>query len=346
MDKRITIYDIADKLNLSTTTVFRAINNKPRVSDKTKRLVLETAEAMGFKVNKAAKSLARNTIKLCFIIGYRVPVFHDEVIRGVKAASEELADFNMRLECHIVEDKIAARYSILTLIKEAAESGCQGILLLPSPDMRGYHELISDLTGNNHIQIALIGTDIPGSNKLFSLRQDGMTSGSLAAELLWWFTERKSVVVFTGYKDIGIHAEVLDGFYRGCRKYPLNILDVLENHDDSDLAYYNTEKAIRLYPELEGIYINSANSLTVCQKLEELGLGGKIKVVASDVFPELLKYMRQGIVHASIFQDPFNQGRRALKQLYGCIAEGEVCEKNILVRPQVVLHSNMDTFIG
>ena len=62
MEKRTTIYDIAARLGISTATVNRALTGKPRVKDETRKLVLQTAEEMGFRPNSLARSLARGRV--------------------------------------------------------------------------------------------------------------------------------------------------------------------------------------------------------------------------------------------------------------------------------------------
>lgn len=344
MEKRVTIYDIAKKLNISTGTVNRALNDKAEVSSKTKQLVVETAQMMGFKVNKAAKSLSRNTVKMGFIINYDIPAFHDEIINGVKAANKELSDFNISLECYIAQMPTPSRrLEILNKMNEMADKGINGILVLPSADMRGYHELIQELFEKN-VSVATVCSDILGSSRVFSIRQDAFLSGKIAAELLWWFTESKNVAIFTGYKEVGVHAEVIEGFFDESNRKKLNIIGIFENHDDPLLAYNTTQVVLRENPQIEGIYINTANSSAVCKKIKEMGLAGKIKVVASDIFPELKSFMMDDTIHASIFQDSFNQGRLALKFLYQHIAEATPVEKNILIKPQIILKSNVDSF--
>jgi LacI family transcriptional regulator len=49
--KEITIYDIAEKLNLSASTVSRALNDHPIIKEKTRKLVRATAESMNFEFN-------------------------------------------------------------------------------------------------------------------------------------------------------------------------------------------------------------------------------------------------------------------------------------------------------
>ena len=46
--KRVTMKDIADKLNLSINAVSLALNDKTGVGEETKRLIINTAEVMGY----------------------------------------------------------------------------------------------------------------------------------------------------------------------------------------------------------------------------------------------------------------------------------------------------------
>lgn len=57
MKKRATIYDIAKELNITVSTVSRALNGFRTISDATKKAVLETAERLNYSPNKLASSL-------------------------------------------------------------------------------------------------------------------------------------------------------------------------------------------------------------------------------------------------------------------------------------------------
>ena len=47
----IRIQDIAEKLNISPSSVSRALNNNERISEETRNLVWKTAKEMGYKLN-------------------------------------------------------------------------------------------------------------------------------------------------------------------------------------------------------------------------------------------------------------------------------------------------------
>lgn len=85
MKKKTTIYNIAEKLNLTAATVSRALNNNPKISEKTRKLVQETAIQMNYEQNTLARALKSGK---SFNVGVIVPRidsnFFASVIRGIE----------------------------------------------------------------------------------------------------------------------------------------------------------------------------------------------------------------------------------------------------------------------
>jgi LacI family transcriptional regulator len=94
-----TIRDVAKKLNISIYTVSRALDGYDDVADKTRELVIQTADEMGYAPNRAARQLRRQKAET---IGFVVPAiagrmsepFSTEFIAGV---GEELSARNFDL---------------------------------------------------------------------------------------------------------------------------------------------------------------------------------------------------------------------------------------------------------
>lgn len=57
MNKEITIYDIAKSLEISPTTVSRALNNHTAVNEQTKQRIFRAAKEMGYRSNIFASNL-------------------------------------------------------------------------------------------------------------------------------------------------------------------------------------------------------------------------------------------------------------------------------------------------
>ena len=89
-----TIRDVAKHLNLSITTVSRALDGYDDVADSTRALVIETAQKMGYSPNRAARQLRRQKTET---IGFILPAsakrfdepFFTEFISGLGEALSE-----------------------------------------------------------------------------------------------------------------------------------------------------------------------------------------------------------------------------------------------------------------
>ncbi|MEM1259355.1 MAG: LacI family DNA-binding transcriptional regulator, partial [Bacteroidota bacterium] len=85
------IHDIAERLNITASTVSRALNGNPRISERTKKAVLKTADELNYEPNQVASALRSGRTQL---IGMLVPsinrAFFSSIIRGVEEVANSL----------------------------------------------------------------------------------------------------------------------------------------------------------------------------------------------------------------------------------------------------------------
>lgn len=86
---RITIKDIAKNLNISASTVSRALNNNPDISLETRKLVQDYANEHKYKPNSLALSLRNNQSN---IIGVIVPELANHFFSSVLSGMETIAE--------------------------------------------------------------------------------------------------------------------------------------------------------------------------------------------------------------------------------------------------------------
>ena len=84
----ITIYDLARELNVSPSTVSRALNDHPGIGKKTKKAVKALAEKRGYRLNIIASSLRTNKTST---FGIMVPWINRPFISSLIAGIEEAA---------------------------------------------------------------------------------------------------------------------------------------------------------------------------------------------------------------------------------------------------------------
>lgn len=124
MNKKTTIYDIAKVLDITAASVSRALNNNPKISESTRKLVLETAAKMNYKQNKLALALRSGKSYNVGVIVPRIDSnFFASVIRGIE---EELYahKYNVII-CQTHEDEKREFENVNTLLNAQVD----GILM-------------------------------------------------------------------------------------------------------------------------------------------------------------------------------------------------------------------------
>jgi transcriptional regulator with XRE-family HTH domain len=84
----ISIKDIAQKANVSPSTVSRALNDHPRISTETKKLIQELARSMGYVPSQAARNLVTQQSAT---IGVAVADYLDPFYVSLLASIEDVA---------------------------------------------------------------------------------------------------------------------------------------------------------------------------------------------------------------------------------------------------------------
>jgi LacI family transcriptional regulator len=88
--KDITIYDIAEKLNISVATVSRALKDDPVVSKKTKKKIFDMVDEMGYRTNHYARNLRRQQTNTVGVIVHELKsTFITSVLSGIEKVTTE-----------------------------------------------------------------------------------------------------------------------------------------------------------------------------------------------------------------------------------------------------------------
>ncbi|QEK11595.1 LacI family transcriptional regulator [Crassaminicella thermophila] len=125
----VTIKDIAKKLGISYTTVSRALNGKPGVSQETVEKVLKEARKMGYQPNAIARGLVKkytNTIGL--VIADITNPYYPSIARGVEDAARKIG-YNVFL-CNTNYNKENEQSYLKTLQEQRVD----GIIINPAKD--------------------------------------------------------------------------------------------------------------------------------------------------------------------------------------------------------------------
>jgi len=339
------IKEIARALNVSIGTVDRALHGRTGVSEKTKTRVLQMAEKMGYTPNLAAQALKLNRkLSIAAILPKHISHFFDPVRAGIRAAAAATVGVQVSLEFH---EYPRLGVGDVEAFERALKRHYDGIIFLPG-DTRKFDSLIRTLSRNGTAMMC-VGSDAPNTDRMGSVAAHAYVSGSIAAELLAMkLPQRSNVAVFSGDLYTMDHAEKLRGFAAtlAVQAPHLMLLPALESHEQPKQAYQQALALMRGKDHPQGIYLSTANSMPVLKALDELKLLGKVQVVATDLFQELIPLVELGKVMATLYQRPYTQGKVAFESLLRYLRGDDKSHPYVRLAPHVIFRSNLPLFSG
>jgi LacI family transcriptional regulator len=337
------IKDIAKALGVSIGTVDRAIHGRAGVNEKTKARVLRTAERLGYKPNLAAQALKLNRqLSIAVILPRHIGHFFDPLRAGIRAAAA--ATVGMHVTTTFFD------YPRLGVGDEEAFARVMhhhydGIIFLPG-DGRKFDPLIRKLSEAGTAMMC-VGSDAPNTERIGSIAAHAYISGAIAAELFSLkLSHKTNVAIFSGELSTLDHAEKLRGFAAtlAVQASHLTLLPALESHERPKDAYQQALTLMEGKSRPEGLYLSTANSIPVLKALEELGLLGKVQIVTTDLFGELVPLIESGKILASLYQRPYRQGKLAFENLVAYLLKEANVQPVVRLAPHVVFRSNLSLF--
>ena len=341
--KPTSIKDIAQALGISIGTVDRALHGRTDVSPTTRANVLKKAEQLGYQPNIAARSLKLNRrLRIGVYLPREIASFFDPLRSGIRAAASASTGVNVEL---VFRTFPRLDEGDVALFAADADQKFDGIIVAPgNPDHIGstLHAL-----ARRKIPVICVASDAPRSERLASVTADAHASGAIAAEIFSRTIQKVGhLATITGELTTLDHVEKVRGFAANLAVFApnLSLLPAIESHEQPKLAYRQTIALLSRKPYPLGIYISTANSIPVLRALEEKSLLGKIQVITTDLFPELVPFIESGKILATLYQRPFSQGKTALELLFRYLIDGVTPATLARLAPHIILRSNLALF--
>ncbi|WP_207427531.1 LacI family DNA-binding transcriptional regulator [Pedobacter sp. SYSU D00535] len=212
--KRVTILDIANELNITFSTVARALNDHPAISEATKKAVRETAERLNYRQNKIASSLRSGRTN---IIGVIVPSLHvsffSSVVHGIERVMNENGYTTLLYQSN--ESKKHEDKGIETFLQSRVD-GIIASITTETDDVTAYKEI----TKRN---VPLIFFDRkPEELSVSSVTIDDYKGGFIATQHLIQQGYKK-ILHITAEQNISIFKERLRGYIDALRHYNIPV---------------------------------------------------------------------------------------------------------------------------
>jgi LacI family transcriptional regulator len=338
------IHLIAELANVSIGTVDRALHGRNGIKESTRQRILQIARQIGYTPNLAARALSvtRASARIGVCIPREIHFFYDQLWRGVLDEEKRGSQLGIQFVNRPVQ---VLGEGDTEVFQDLVDSGVDGIILTAG-NPKQLSPLI-DAAEEKGTRVVCVSTDAPESRRSSIVCVEPYLNGCLAGELMGKFVPAGSkVAVVAGMLMAEDHRKKADGFSEAFPQHCPSgkIVGVIEGHEDEDESFQKTFDLLRRVPTLAGIYVNTVNCLPVCRALGARGLGGKVKLITTDLFAEMSSYFRKGTIAASIYQQPYRQGQIAVRLLADHLTTKVNFPPSVHLSPGVVMSSNLHLF--
>lgn len=339
----VTIKQIAAMAGVSRGTVDRVLNRRSGVNAEVAARVLAIAQELCYEPNPVAKALAhsKRAVKIHVLINSGGNQFFEPVLTGIRRAVREVARYGVsvtieELTGYVVEEQLE-HINALSLLPEPPN----GLVITPIDDKQILNAL-NKLAGKG-VVITTLNADITGLNKLCFVGCDYLKSGKTAAELMGKMTMGSGVVgIITGSFRMRGHNKRVQGFrevMEAC--YPeLTIAAIEEGNDDDNISYEKTKAMLMRYP-ITAMYFCAAGIDGGIKAIRESG--SNVTVITVDETGNIREYLKDGIVAATVCQQPERQGHNAIiRQFEFLLQDKRPSRKHLYTGNEIKLYSNFD----
>ena len=341
VEKNVTLKDISEKLGVSVTTVYKALNNKPKVGSVLREKIINTAVEMEYTPNRVAQALVRKPMSIGAIMTKHPEEFMSYIEQGMRSAFKELESFNVTGIMKVVDGK----EKIERAWKSLYESNVSGILSCFNNSNKGISDIVDEMPGFNIPIVAVTTAPFDDTPYIGEFAVSGETLGGMAGQFLGMICNAGDpVVCMVPDMNVSIHVDCVRAFKKESLSWKLDYRgEVLSSHSH-DKTYTVTDKLLREQPDIRGLYVGSCNSYHVCKCIEDRGLAKQIHVIGHDLHPKLADCLRKDTLIASLFQNQKDHAHKSVVALFNYLWNEHSVFQSQYFRPELVLKANLDLY--
>ena len=265
--KRITIYDIAKKLNIAASSVSRALNNSGNINEETRKLVIATAAELNYKRNALASNLRMGHSKTIGIVVPRINQnFFSNVIAGIEEASYQKG-YNLII-CQSNESHEKEVQCVNTLVNQHVDC----IVISVSADGNDYKHLQNVVdNGIQLIQFDRVTDEIETLKVINDTEQVSMEAVSHMIEQGY-----KRIALLEGPQNLHIFKQRKTGYLNALKKHNIPVVEelIVKNAWTKELGAKATRKLLNLPNPPDAIFASTSDfsALGVLEVASAMGI--------------------------------------------------------------------------
>ncbi len=257
--------------------------------------------------------------------------------RGVEKAQTELPDYTT--EMYVVSEATAAEQR--RILDNLLTNGVAGVSI-SAIDPANSNEILNKVA--EQAVLFTTDSDAPESNRVLYIGTDNVAAGEQAGELIKKaLPDGGEIMLFVGTMGAANARERVEGIRKVLEGTKVEIVDIRTDEVDFARAKRNIEDTLTTYPDIDGIVgLWSYNTPQIVEAVRAAGKEGQVKIIGFDEDPVTLRGIADGIIEATVVQQPYEFGYQSMKLLAKYI-EGDksfIPENELMIIPTKVIDSS------
>lgn len=262
--------------------------------------------------------------------------------KGCEKADAELS--GVTVEFKIPSDGTAAEQK--RIVDDLLAKGVDGIAISPvDPDNQT--QMINDVT--KQALVVTQDSDAPNSNRAVYVGTDNVAAGRQAGALIKEaLPQGGRIMIFVGKLDARNAQERLQGIKEALQGSNVQIIDVRTDDTDQVRAKSNVSDTLVRYPDVAGLVgLWAYNGPAILNAVRDAGKTNEVKIVCFDEADETLAGVQEGLIYASVVQQPFEFGYQAIQLMAKWLADDKSVvppSKQIFIPTLIIKRDNVGEF--
>jgi ribose transport system substrate-binding protein len=230
---------------------------------------------------------------------------------GAEAAAKEMA-VTLEVVSPASEEDVQGQAA---LIDQVTASGTTDVLIVAANDYKGVAPAV-DRAVSRGLPVINIDAEVDSPKVKSFIGIDNVEAGRQAAMRLAELIGQRGQVAVMSFGAGPLNGEQRrQGVLEVLKRRPnIEVVAVDHCYSVGTSCAEVTRSWVERFPKLQGIVaLNAVSSLGVAREMERLGLGGKVKLVTFDSTPEEVELLQEGVIQATIVQNPFSMGYLGVK---------------------------------
>lgn len=340
----MTVTEIARQAGVSIGTVDRVLHNRGRVSSATKAKIQSIIDKCGYQPNPIARHLKKQSP---YRIGVLLPElgtgygYWEKLYEGISiAAKEDFSAFSFSIEPFFFERPVES--SLANRFTSMIAADCDAYIIAPVM-RKEIKRLLDDVPISK--PYCFVDCPLPNTAPIFTIAQNPYKAGVCAGKLTELVTGKKqgTYAVLQVY-DASFNQDerargFCDWFYNNAHANKTR--HVLVKNASPAGIMQEVQNLFTTTADLLGICTVSVEVQFVAEALSQAGRKSDIAVVGFDLVEANCAALVDGRIDCLISQQPQEQGRTAVRQLFRTLVYGETVESSIEIPLEIFFKENL-----